>query len=456
MDSEDYATPGKLALLTDLYELTMCAAYFKEGRNQTAAFELFVRSAPPNRPYLVFAGLDQILRYLKGLRFTSEQIAYLSSLNMFDREFLHFLSRLRFTGEVHAMQEGAIFFPGEPVLRITAPRIEAQLVETFLLNAMNFQTLAATKASRIMHAARGKSVIDFSPRRAHGPDAAMKSARSSHIAGFSGTSNVLAGMAYGIPVYGTIAHSFIMAHRSELDAFRAYARAFPKNAVFLIDTYDTLQGAKNAVIVGTEMRAQGHELAGVRLDSGNLLALSKQVRKILDAGGFPNAKIFASGDLDEYKIDALVRTGKAPIDSFGVGTALGTSNDAPSLNVNYKLCEVEEENGEMRPVMKLSAGKRSLPGRKQVYRHVAKDGRFLHDVIALDGELYEGQPLLLKWMENGRVAKQVPALDALREHCRGQLAMLPEKFKVLRGSPKYSVKLSPKLSALVKKIEKEI
>jgi len=450
---DDYVTPQNFALLTDLYELTMCAAYHKSGVKGKATFELFVRSLPSNRSYLVFAGLEQALHYLQNLHFSREHIDYLRSRGLFEDDFLAYLGHFRFTGEMHAMPEGTVFFANEPVIRVTAPIVEAQLAETFLLNAINFQTLAATKASRAVHAAAGRTVVDFSPRRAHGPDAAMKSARSSYLAGFAGTSNVLAGMLYGMPIYGTIAHSFIMSHENELDAFRSYAAAFPDQCTLLIDTYDTLQGARNAVEVGKELEAKGHSLAGVRLDSGDLLKLSKGVRAILDKGGFPKAKIFASGDLDEYKIEKLVRKG-APIDAFGVGTSLGTSNDAPSLNVNYKLCEVADERGSMRPVMKLSAEKNSLPGRKQVYREIDKKGYFVTDVIALDGEFATRQPLLLKWMDEGRIVKRLPKLDDLRERATQELSMLPEQYKAFAKAPAYPVKLSPKLTALIKKLKK--
>ncbi|VVC03385.1 Putative nicotinate phosphoribosyltransferase [Candidatus Burarchaeum australiense] len=454
IEIEDYVTPANSALLTDYYQLTMCAAYLKNGHTGKASFELFVRSMPPNRSYMMFAGLEQVVRYLSQLHFAREKLEYLASKGIFDDDFLSYLGHFRFTGELHALEEGSIFFPGEPIMRVTAPLIEAQLVETLLLNLVNFQVLAATKASRVVHAARGKKVVDFGLRRCHGPDAGVRSARSSYLAGFAGTSNVLAGIKYGIPLYGTIAHSFIMSYESELEAFRAYANAFPSNCLLLIDTYDTLQGARNAVIVGKELEARGSSLAGVRLDSGDLLKLSKQVRAILDKGGFPNAKIFASGDLDEYKIDALLGKG-APIDSFGVGTSVGTSNDAPSLNVNYKLCEMADARGAMRPVMKFSADKRTLPGRKQVYREIDKNGFFAGDVIALDGEFATRQPLLLRWMDEGRPSKRLAHLDDIRERARQELGMLPDKYKVLLRAPAYPVKTSKGLEALIKKFGKK-
>jgi nicotinate phosphoribosyltransferase len=453
-ETDDYVTPANSALLTDLYQLTMCAAYLKNGHNPKASFELFVRSMPPNRSYMLFAGLEQAVHYLHNIHFSREQIDFLNSKGMFSNDFLSYLGHFRFTGELHALPEGTIFFPGEPILRVTAPLIEAQLVETFLLNALNFQILAATKASRIVHAARGKRVVDFGLRRCHGTEAGMKSARSSYLAGFAGTSNVLAGMKYGMPIYGTVAHSFIMAYANEPDAFRTYARAFPKNSTLIIDTYDTLEGARHAVEIGKELEANGHSLAGVRLDSGDLLKLSKQVRVILEKAGFANAKIFASGDLDEYKIDLLIRKG-APIDAFGVGTSVGTSNDAPSLNVNYKLCEIADGAGHMRPVMKLSAGKHTMPGRKQVYREIDKKGFFAGDIIALDGEFAVRQPLLLKWMEEGRAAKRLPNLDDIRERAKQELGMLPDIYKKFERAPTYPVKPSPKLAEMMRKMTKE-
>ncbi len=337
-----FVTPRNMGLLVDLYELVMADSYLRQGMNQPATFDLFIRQLPPHRSFLVSAGLEAAQFYLEQLRFDDDAIAYLGSLNLFSGAFLEYLRKFRFTGDVRAIPEGEIFFPLEPLMEVTAPRIEAQLVETFLLNTMNFQTMVASKTARIVLASRGRGVVDFSPRRDHGADAAMKAARVSYIAGCVGTSNVLAGKEYRIQVFGTIAHSYIMSFSDELSAFRAYARDFPHNAVLLIDTYDTVQGARHAATVAREMAKRGQKLRGVRIDSGDHAALSRQVRAVLDEAGLRDVQIFLTGELDEYKIERLLNAGAAA-DSFGVGTELGTSGDAPSIGGVYKL--VEDERG---------------------------------------------------------------------------------------------------------------
>jgi nicotinate phosphoribosyltransferase len=385
-----------MSLFTDFYELTMCASYFDNKNFEPATFDLFIRRLPENRSYFLFAGLEQALQYLQSIKFTEEHLAYLKKQG-FNEDFLDYLRGFRFTGDVCAVPEGTVTFPNEPLIRVTAPIIEAQLVETFLLNTVNLQTMIATKASRVVHAAKGKSVIEFGLRREHGIDAGMKVARSSYIAGCQGTSNVLAGQAYGIPVFGTMAHSFIMSYPKEIDAFRAFAKTFPNKSTLLIDTYDDISGAEKAAVVAKELEAKGFRLGGVRLDSGDLAQTSKKVRKILDDQGLAYAKIFASGDLDEFKIAELLSNG-AQIDAFGVGTKMGTSADRPYLDVIYKLCETMTADGTFSPIMKLSKDKITLPGRKQVYRFKNAEGNLEKDVIAL-AELSRNLQNLIKTLK---------------------------------------------------------
>src|SRR3989344_3746206 len=327
------------ALLTDLYELTMCASYFDNKIKDTATFDLFIRQLPKNRAYFIAAGLEDCLNYLKNLKFTDKHIKFLESKKIFKSDFLDYLKNFRFKGDVHALPEGTVFFPNEPIISVTAPIIEAQLVETFLLNAINLQTTIATKASRVVNAARQKPVVDFSLRRTQGTDAGMKVARSSYIAGCIGTSNVLAGMKYNIPIYGTMAHSFVMAFENEEKSFEAYAKSFPDSSTLLVDTYDTLKGIEKACKIARKLESKGHKLKAIRLDSGDLISLSKSARKILDSNKLGYVDIFASGNLDEYKIEELLSKG-AKIDAFGVGTSMGVSKDAPYCDVVYKLTEL--------------------------------------------------------------------------------------------------------------------
>ncbi len=436
-----FVTPRNMGLLVDLYELVMADSYLRQGMNQPATFDLFIRQLPPRRSFLVSAGLEPAQFYLEHLRFDDDAIAYLGGLNLFSSAFLEYLREFRFTGDVRAMPEGEIFFPLEPVMEVTAPRIEAQIVETFLLNALNVQVMVASKAARIVLAAQGRGVVDFSPRRDHGVDAAMKAARASYIAGCAGTSNVLAAKEYGMPVYGTIAHSYIMSFADELSAFRAYARDFPHNAILLIDTYDTVQGARHAVTVAREMSARRQALRGVRIDSGDLAALSRQVRTLLDAAGLRDAQIVLSGELDEYKIERLLAQGAAA-DAFGVGTELGTSGDAPSIGGVYKL--VEDERG---PRVKLSTGKATLPGRKQVWRTRTDDG--VRDLIALEDEppVPDAEPLLVTVMTAGGSTRQEDLIE-MRARCKGRLSALPRSFTDLHTVPESPVSLSTNLQAL--------
>jgi len=443
----DFVNESDMSMLTDLYELTMCASYFDNERNELATFDLFIRRLPPNRSYFVFAGLEQALIYLKEMRFTDEHLEYLQRQG-FKKDFLEYLRNFRFSGEVWAVPEGTIVFPNEPLIRVTAPIIEAQIVESFLLNTVNLQTTLATKASRVVCAAGGRPVIEFGLRRTHGADAGMKAARCSYIAGCNGTSNVLGGLRYGIPIFGTMAHSFILFFDSEIEAFRAFARTFPKTSTFLIDTFDDVKGAEKAAVVAEEMEKQGFRLNSVRIDSGDLVEISKKVRAVLDEKGLGYVKIFASGDLDEYRVEELLQKG-AKIDAFGVGTRMSTSEDRPYVDVIYKLCEHMDKNGRTVPAMKLSKGKLTLPGRKQVFRVKGKDGKFKKDIIALHDEKVEGEPLLVKVMEEGEIVYDLPPLDKIRERTLENLSELPEKYKKLKGAPTYPVELSPKLKKLI-------
>jgi nicotinate phosphoribosyltransferase len=444
MDSSD-----NLALLTDLYQLTMAQGYFRERKTGTASFSLFIRSYPPNRGYFIAAGLSDVLDYLETFRFEASALDYLSSLRLFSADFLHFLADLRFTGEVWALPEGQVFFTGEPVLEVTAPIIEAQLVETFIINQINFQSLVATKAARCVSAAGGRAVVDFALRRTQGTDAGMKVARATFIAGFAGTSNVRAAQVYGIPPVGTMAHSFVSAFDNELDAFRAYAATFPKNAILLIDTYNTLQGARHAVTVAEEMAARGERLSGVRIDSGDLPALARRTREILDQAGLEDVKIIGSGGLDEHDLQRF-STERAPFDSYGVGTKVGVSADAPWADTAYKLVEYDG-----RPVLKLSEGKQSWPGRKQVFRFAADHGSMLEDVIALREEQVAGaEPLLERVMQRGRVAVPLPSLEGTKSRCCAELARLPERYRRVIDPERYRVTFSTRLEEQRRTAEK--
>ena len=443
-----------MSLFTDFYELTMGAAYFDNQRFEPVTFDLFIRRFPENRSYFLFTGLEQILLYLQNIKFTEQHLDYLKGQG-FNPQFLSYLRNFKFTGDVWAVPEGTVVFPNEPLIRVTAPIIEAQLVETFLLNTVNLQTTMSTKASRVVYAAKGKAVIEFGLRREHGVDAGMKVARSSYIAGCLGSSNVLAGMVYGIPVFGTMAHSFIMSYASELEAFRAFAKTFPMNSTLLIDTYDDLAGLKKAIIVAKELELQGFQLGGVRLDSGELVETSKKIRALLDANALGYVKIFASGDMDEFRISELLSNG-AKIDSFGVGTKMGTSSDQPYLDVVYKLCETMTSSGDYLPIMKLSPDKLTLPGRKQIYRYKDSEGNYVQDVIALDSEKKDADPLLVNVMCNGKTTYSLPSLNQIRAYASENLSKLPEKHKSLTKAETYPVKLSQKLQTLTKALHKKI
>jgi len=443
-----------MSLFTDFYELTMCASYFDNNNFEPATFDLFIRRLPENRSYFLFAGLEQSLQYLQTIHFSEEHLDYLKNQG-FGADFLDYLAGFSFSGDVWAIPEGTVAFPNEPLIRITAPIIEAQLVETFLLNTVNLQTMMATKASRIVHAAKGKSIIEFGLRREHGIDAGMKVARSSYIAGCQGSSNVLAGLAYGIPVFGTMAHSFVMSYPKEIDAFRAFSKTFPNNSTLLIDTYNDIAGAEKAAAVAKELEAKGFRLGGVRLDSGDLTKTSKQVRKILDEQGLEYVKIFASGDLDEYQISQLLKD-EARIDAFGVGTKMGTSADRPYLDVIYKLCETMNPEETFSPIMKLSKDKNTLPGRKQVFRSKSKDGFYQKDTIALTEEKIEGDPLLSKVMDRGKLSYKLPSLLEIRCSAQENIFKLPAPYKELTNAPTYPIELSLKLQDLIKTLKSQL
>lgn len=435
------------ALLTDLYELTMTQAYFAQGMTKEAVFEFFVRKLPPRRNFFMAAGLDLVLTYLEDFHFSDGDIEWLDRTGGFTPASLTALRTMRFTGDVHAMPEGTIFFPNEPILRITAPLPQAQLVETRVMNLLNFQTMIASKACRSVLVAGGKPLIDFGLRRAHGAEAGLFAARAGYLAGFTGTSNVLAGARFGIPTYGTMAHSFVQAHQDEIEAFTHIAQAQPRHVVLLIDTYDTEAAAEKVVTLAARLNEQGIAIHGVRLDSGDLAEHARKVRTILDRGGLTETKILASGNLDEERVQALV-TGQAPIDSFAVGTAMTTSADAPFLDCAYKL---QEYDG--RPCRKRSEGKATWPGRKQVYRLIGTDGRLTGDVITIEGDCRQGRPLLVQVMDGGRRLAPSPSLEEIRTEARGSLAELPDQLRRLEAAAPYEVRIATALVELAQNVD---
>jgi nicotinate phosphoribosyltransferase len=424
------------ALSTDLYELTMVGGYYVTGLSDRATFDLFVRQLPPTRNYLVAAGLEQAIDFLESLHFTDEEIDYLRTvpaLAGLPRAFFDdYLAGLRFTGDVSAIEEGTPVFAQEPLMRVTAPLAEAQLVETALIAEVMFPTAVASRASRVVEAAGGRGVMEFGARRAHGIDAGIRAARAAYIAGFDSSSIVEAGRRFGIPLSGTMAHSWVMAFADELSAFRAYVRVFGDRAVFILDTYDALAAARMIAASGLKPKA-------VRLDSGDLIAISREVRRIFDEHGLRDTAIVASGDLDELRIAEIVASG-APIDGFGVGTAISTSSDAPALSGVYKLAGIERDRRFV-PVIKTSPGKRTYPGRKQVWR-VFRDGVAIEDVLALTDAVPPagGHPLLQEVMRNG-VRLSRPPLTAIRERCRERIAQLPHDVRRLSDGRNYPVRI---------------
>jgi nicotinate phosphoribosyltransferase len=434
------------ALVVDLYELTMAAAYFEQHVDCRATFELFVRQLPPERAYLVAGGMEDAVDYLATLRFTPEHVNFIRGLPVFRHvspEFFEYLRNFRFTGDVEAVEEGTIIFAEEPLLQVSAPILEAQIVETYLLSITNFETLVASKSARVVHAARGRGVLEFGTRRAQGPEAGVRAARAAYLGGCVATSNVLAGFGFGIPLAGTAAHSWTQAFPTERRSFEALLATFPEDAILLIDTYDPIVGAETAATLG-------RKIAGVRIDSGDLLATSRRVREILDRHGLHEAKIVASGDLNEYKVEALVSQG-APIDLFGVGTDLATSRDAPALSVVYKLVEIEQ-NGQVGYKSKFSEEKVYSPGRKQVFRFLA-GAHYHHDMIARSCEKpSEGTPLLHPVMRDGRRLTSRPCLQDARAKVLANLDRLPEPYHALRNAPAFPVAKSEALQRLLEEV----
>jgi len=426
----------RYALLTDLYELTMLQAYVLEGMYETAIFDLFARQLPQHRNYLIACGLEDAIAYLESIQFDADALGYLDSLGKFRPEFLQYLADFRFAGDVFAVPEGTVVFPHEPILEVVAPMPQAQIVETFLLNQVHFQTMVASKAARVVMAARDKPVVDFGLRRYHGIDAGLKAARAAYIAGVQSTSNVLAGQRYAIPVSGTMAHSYVLAHDEESLALARFAAVYP-DTVLLDDTYDTLAGVRKVKALA-ERLGEAFQVRAIRLDSGDLRQLSVEARKILDAAGLQRVGIFASGELDEYRIRELLEAGAA-IDGFGVGTRMGTSADTPFIDSAYKLVSYAGK-----PRMKLSAGKVTLPGRKQVFR-LTEGGSWACDVIAMHGEAHEGRALIQQVVKHGkRLPGATPDLVAVRDYCRDELRALPIRLRALEPAHEpYRVERSP-------------
>ncbi|PYU25444.1 MAG: nicotinate phosphoribosyltransferase [Acidobacteria bacterium] len=438
-------------LLADLYELTMAAGYLETHFEARATFELFVRNLPPKRNFLIAAGLQQALDFLEAVRFSSEDIAYLRRHPAFARisaDFFDSLAAFRFSGDVWALPEGTVCFPGEPLLRITAPIAEAQIMESALLATISFQTMIASKAARVVKAAAGRPIVEFGTRRAHGTESGVLAARAAYIGGCQGTSNVRAGQLFDIPTYGTQAHSWIMAHDKEEEAFARFMDIFPHHSVLLLDTYDVRVALEKVIAIGRKPR-------GVRLDSGNLAADSVWVRRKLDEAGWGDVEIFISGDLDEERISSLLNAGTR-VDTFGVGTSLSTSSDAPSLSVLYKLVEVER-GGEVREAAKFSAAKVTYPGRKQVYREIDTRANYMGDVIALEGEHIGGEPLLVPVMRAGKRVSQVPPLAELQNRCQSQIERLPAEVRALEVSDQaYPVRHSARLETLLEEVRERI
>ncbi len=447
--SDQGSRNNRLALFTDLYELTMLQAYFEEGMTEQAVFTLFVRRLPPQRNFLLACGVDSVLDYLENIRFSEEDLTYLDSLGLFSDRFLDWLRDFRFTGEVYAVPEGTPVFSNEPILEVVAPMPEAQLIETFVMNQVHVQTVQASKAQRVVTAANGRPVVDFGARRMHGIDAALKAARAFWIGGVASTSNVLAGKLYGVPVAGTMAHSYIQAHENERAAFRAFVKVFPET-VLLVDTYDTLGGVQKVIDLAKDL-GEDFKVKAVRLDSGDLLALSREARRLLDEAGLGNVEIFASGGLNEDVITTLLSS-NAPIDGFGVGTRMGVSSDAPDLDIAYKLSEYDGKGR-----LKLSTGKPILPGRKQVFR-MEEDGQDVRDVIACADEDSVGRPLLVPMMRDGkRLPKGTIDLTTARQYAQEQIARLPERVRAITpANPPYPVEVSQKLSDLQQRIIKDL
>jgi nicotinate phosphoribosyltransferase len=434
-------------LLTDLYQLTMLQGYFDRGMEEPAVFEFFVRKLPPQRSFLVAAGLEQALIFLENLRFTSEELEWVSGYGTFRPAFVQYLENLRFTGDVHAMPEGTVFFPNEPIFRVTAPLPQAQLVESRLINLLHFQTLIASKAARSVLVAPNKLLVDFGLRRAHGAEAGLLAARASYLVGFAGSATVLAAPLFGVPIFGTMAHSFIQAHDDETIAFEHFAHSLPENVILLIDTYDTEAAAEKVVQIAPKLERDGIKIKGIRLDSGDLAEHAFKVRRILDEGGLGHVTIFASGSVDEYVLERLLQK-KAPIDGFGIGTHMDTSADAPYLDCAYKLVEY---GGKAR--RKRSEGKVLWPGRKQVYRSYDDTGFMVGDVLSLEDDKLQGEALIRPVMKGGRRLSASVSLKHLREQTLNELKRLPESLKGLDQAPAYLVTVSEAIRNLAREVD---
>jgi nicotinate phosphoribosyltransferase len=449
MQSRD---PGASALLTDLYQLTMLQTYYEHGMTGTAVYELFFRRLPPKaRNFFVAAGLEQVMDYLEGLQFLPEEIEWLGTQNRLTKDTLDRLASLRFTGDVDAIPEGTVFFANEPMIRIVAPLPVAQLVETRVMNILHFQTMIASKAARAAIQAPDKVLVDFGLRRAHAAEAGLYAARATYLAGMAGTATVLAGKLYGVPLFGTMAHSFIQAHDSEMAAFENFARSHPENITFLIDTYDTEAAARKVVQLAPKLGRDGIRIRAVRLDSGDLAQHARNVRKIFDDGGLQEVKIFVSGGIDEFALRDLLHVKKAPIDGFGIGSGMDASYDVPTLDCAYKLQEYAGQ-----PRRKRSEGKATWPGRKEIFRSYDSAARMSGDVLALESERGLGQPLLKPVM---RAGKRLPGLETLsqaRERCRAELGHLPDALRLLEPVPPYPVAVSESLKALADEVDRSL
>ena len=439
-------TPSSSPLLTDLYELNMIQAYLDRGENGEAVFEFFVRRLPARRSFLLAAGLADAIDYLTTLHFSDAEIDWLKSTGRFNQSLFDYLAGFRFTGDVHAIPEGSVCFPSEPLIRITAPLPQAQLVETRLINILHYQTLVASKAARMVLAAPGKILSDFGLRTAHGAEAGLFSARASYIAGFAGAANVLAGERYGIPIVGTMAHSYVQVHDDETQAFENFARARPEGVILLIDTYDTEQGARKVVELAPRLKADGITIRGVRIDSGDLITNAHKVRRILDEGGLREVIILVSGGINEDILQGMMKA-RTPIDGFGIGVNLAASLDAPALDCAYKL-----QSYAGRPKRKLSEGKATWPGAKQVWRTYDADGRMRGDILSLETDRQPGEPLIVPVMRAGKLIASLPALAQIREHAALDLKRLAGPLARLESGFEYTVQVADALRALAEQI----
>jgi nicotinate phosphoribosyltransferase len=434
-------TPSTSPLTTDLYELNMVQAYLERDESKEAVFEFFVRRLPARRGFLLAAGLEDTLEYLETIKFSDEEVDWLKKSGRFNDRLIDFLVSFRFTGDVHAIPEGTVCYPYEPLIRITAPLPQAQLIESRLINIMHFQTLIASKAARMVLAAPGKILSDFGLRTAHGAEAGLYSARASYIAGFAGAANVLAGPRYGIPVVGTMAHSYVQVHDNEMQAFEDFARTRPEGVILLIDTYDTEAGARKVVELYPKLKADGIAIRGVRIDSGDLIEMSKKVRRILDDGGCQDVNILVSGGVNEDVLQDMMKQ-NAPIAGFGIGVSLDVSTDVPALDCAYKLQEYAGK-----PRRKLSEGKATWPGRKQVWRAYDADRRMRGDILSVEGDTQPGETVITQVMRAGKRVSPAPTLAQIREHATAQLSTLPTPLKRMEAFD-YPVTISDKLKAL--------